>query len=842
MEIEALETRKEKLDEYYQSVQKTQNEIEDIIDESEFEEDSNLVREQFDELFYECSDLISKRLRDLRLNQASTNTATSVPESSPELPEINKDSSLGLRTLKENALMHVNALKALQLPVDSWDALLVYILTQKLDKLTRRAWERSLENDQMPTFVDLISFLGKQERGDDIEELSVAKNKLGNHPNVDRHTHRNEKPFKARVQTYVGTQQLLECSICRGDHHIFTCTKFLKLNTRDRLSSAKEKRLCINCLWSNHMTSNCTTSGCKKCKRKHNTLLHFDNYHSPSNDDKGNETKSLPDNSSEEVQKGYAVTYDSEVLLGTARVKILDSNNRERECRILLDGCSQCNFISTQLAENLKLEKDDIDLPFAGLGQLTTRAKYRVKTKIRSKTNNFEAEVEFVALPTITSVLPSRQINRRAIAIPRNIRLADPEFDKPAEIDALIGTTLFYKLMSNGQIRLEDNSKLTLQKTLLGWIVVGESEKISHNVTPKACHLITSLENQLTRFWEVEEVPYKRHQSAEELECERLFAETTTRDFEGRYTVQLPFNERKNSLGESYNMALRRFHTLEKKLAKDDKLKQQYSEYLREYCNLGHMCEITQQDNTHEGYYIPHHAVVKAESLSTKVRVVFDASARSTNNLSLNDTLRVGPTIQDELIFIIMRFRLHNVVLAADIQKMYRQIRVRDSDAIYQKILWRWNDDEALRVFRLNTVTQGTAPAPFLAARTLHQLANDHGNEYPQAAAILKNDFYVDDLLSGAATIQEALKLKNQLIELLNLGGFQLHKWASNKVELTGQSIDNMNESLTICLNTQTRKLLGVHWNPIEDALIYSINPLSNNKCVTKRNILSQIA
>ncbi|XP_076660940.1 uncharacterized protein LOC143364533, partial [Halictus rubicundus] len=477
----------------------------------------------------------------------------------------------------------------------------------------------------------------------------------------------------------------------------------------------------------------------------------------------------------------------------------------------------------------------------SGLGQLTTRAKYRVKTKIRSKANKFEAEVEFVALPTITSVLPSRQINRRTIAIPRNIKLADPEFDKPAEIDALIGTTLFYKLLSNGQIQLEDQSKLTLQKTLLGWIVVGEIGNLHYNVNPRACHLITSLDNQLTRFWEVEEIPGKRHYSTEELECEQLFTETTTRDSGGRYTVQLPFNERKNSLGQSHNMALNRFYALEKKLARNNALKQQYSEFLREYRDLGHMREVTQHDNTHEGYYIPHHAVFKDEGLSTKIRVVFDASAKSSTNISLNNTLRVGPTIQDELIFIIMRFRLHNVVLAADIQKMYRQIKVQDSDAIYQNILWRENEHEAIRVFKLTTVTQGTAPAPFLAARTLHQLSSDERSKYPQAAAILKNDFYVDDLLSGAATVQEALKIKNQLVELLKLGGFQLHKWASNKPELVVES-DNADASSSVCLNMQTRKLLGVHWNSIEDALIYSIKPLSNDKCVTKRNILSHIA
>ncbi|XP_076394339.1 uncharacterized protein LOC143265527 [Megachile rotundata] len=942
--IEALEIRKERLDEYYRTFKEIQCEIEDLAEEAEYEDDSNTEREQFDELFFECSDLINSKIQLHRSKDIPAKNTSSVSESPTdisnlviqqsntllpkieirsfdgnplewhsfydtflslvhndskipavqkfhllknslrgsvatiieplhaseenylvawellkqrcdrprqiinahlksflELAEINKDSPLSLRTLKEKALMHVNALKALKLPVDSWDAILVYILTQKLDKQTRRAWERTLENTEMPKFSELIAFLGKQERGDETEEFTIAKKKLDSNFNTVRNVNRIEKTFKNHSQVYVGTQQRIICTFCQGNHYIFTCNQFLKLDQRGRLSAAKEKRLCINCLRNNHTTSNCLVSGCKKCNRKHNTLLHIDNHNKKPIEEKNNEVKATPSSSSETVKNTYTVTYDSEVLLGTARVKIFDSKNQEHECRVLLDGCSQSNFISTQLAEKLKLEKNIIDLPFAGLAQLTTRAKYSVQTKIKSRINNFEANVNFVALPTITSILPSRQIDRRTIAIPRNITLADPEFDKPAEVDALIGTSLFYKLLSNGQIQLENNTDVTLQKTVLGWIVVGEVGKFNCISKPKICHLTTTLEKHLTRFWEVEEIPNKIHYSAEELECEQLFTETTTRDSEGRYIVNLPFNELKTSIGQSYNMALRRFYTLERKLAKDNNLKQQYSTFLKEYLELGHMCEITENNIIQEGYYIPHHAVIRNESLTTKVRVVFDASAKSTSNISLNDSLKVGPTIQDDLMFIIMRFRLHNVVLAADIQKMYRQVKVCDSDSIYQKILWRENEYDALRVFKLTTVTQGTASAPFLAARSLHQLANDHYNQYPKAADILKNDFYVDDLLSGASTIQEALKLKTQLIALLQLGGFQLHKWVSNKSQLTVECNDN-NTASNICLNTQSKKLLGIHWNATEDVLMYSIKSLPNNKCVTKRNILSEIA
>ena len=201
----------------------------------------------------------------------------------------------------------------------------------------------------------------------------------------------------------------------------------------------------------------------------------------------------------------------------------------------------------------------------------------------------------------------------------------------------------------------------------------------------------------------------------------------------------------------------------------------------------------------------------------------------------------VGPTIQEELIYTIISFRLHNIVLTADLQKMFRQIKVNKSDTVYQKILWRKNQNEPVKVFQLDTVTQGTASAPFLAARTLHQLAVDEGSKFPRAAKVLKNDFYVDDLLTGATNIREAKKLKQELINILKLGSFELHKWASNKAELIKDS-NAAETSEKICLDAETKKVLGIYWDPNMDTIMYTVTPLPTENRCTKRIILSEIA
>jgi len=88
---------------------------------------------------------------------------------------------------------------------------------------------------------------------------------------------------------------------------------------------------------------------------------------------------------------------------------------------------------------------------------------------------------------------------------------------------------------------------------------------------------------------------------------------------------------------------------------------------LEEYLRLGHMSRVKEPEN--DGYYMSHHAVVKESSNTTKIRVVFDASAKINNDISLNDILMTGPTIQNKLVSHLIRFRVYKYVITADIEK-----------------------------------------------------------------------------------------------------------------------------------------------------------------------------
>jgi len=184
--------------------------------------------------------------------------------------------------------------------------------------------------------------------------------------------------------------------------------------------------------------------------------------------------------------------------------------------------------------------------------------------------------------------------------------------------------------------------------------------------------------------------------------------------------VRLPRREGQGRLGESYEQAKRQFHQLEWRFQEHPDLYQAYSEFMQEYEELGHMNQINEdKSSTEEWYYLPHHAVFKSSSSTTQTCVVFDGSCHSSNGLSLNDTLLVGPTIQQDLYSIVLRFRTYQIAFTRDKAKMYRQVRTHEDDRKLQQILWRRSADEPLRAYELSTVTYGTASAPYLATHCL---------------------------------------------------------------------------------------------------------------------------
>lgn len=185
-----------------------------------------------------------------------------------------------------------------------------------------------------------------------------------------------------------------------------------------------------------------------------------------------------------------------------------------------------------------------------------------------------------------------------------------------------------------------------------------------HDQTRKATICNLSINEQLNssfaRFWQIERAERQNTRTPEERICEGYFAQTYERNSEGRFIVTMPTRpELLQKLGDSKDIALKRFMTLERKLNRDSELKREYTKFMHEYLSLHHMRELrsnaalTQESSVK--YYLPHHCMIKETSTTTRLRVVFDASSQTTSGIALNDALLVGPILQQELFCILLR-------------------------------------------------------------------------------------------------------------------------------------------------------------------------------------------
>ncbi|XP_062714171.1 uncharacterized protein LOC134290954 [Aedes albopictus] len=794
-----------------------------------------------------------------------------------EYPKVEKESSVALHALVDEFEQRLKILKQLGEKTDEWGAMIVHWMCSKLDTQTLELWEDHAASTKDPTFTILVNFLEKRTRV--LEAVSSNVELKGSSQMMET------KRQKVIVHSATdGDINGPACCCCGESHFLGRCGKFSKMALKEKLQFVNSKRLCSNCLKSGHWVRDCSSKfSCRDCGKKHNSLIHpgfplsssgvRSSEHPVSKPEKTRNEKFVATNvvtneveSEDEDEQGAVGTYNvgtkggkiSNVLLSTVVLVIRDQHGGKQMARALLDNGSQANIMSERLCQMLSLKRRTINVPISGVGEAETRARFLVNTTVSSRVQNFAVGMEFLVLQKVTSELPSAHIPVEHWKIPKDIQLADPNFNISNRIDLLIGAEHFYRfLFERDTKRIMLGPGLpTLINSVFGWIVTGKvSETSSKAVSCCVAAAPDNLEAQLHRFWEVESNEDRPAWSREEQDCEDHFQRTFSRTKEGRYVVRLPKHVNFDQmLGESRTMALSRFKRLEQQLGWNTEKRMQYNAFMQEYLDLGHMKEISEAEslqetsvsNTRKAYYLPHYAVLKESSTTTKVRVVFDGSARTDSGYSLNDALLKGPVIQDELLSLLLRFRKHEVALVGDIEKMYRQVQVHEEDISLQRIFFRFSADEPIKVYQLSTVTYGLTPSSFLAIRALHQLAADEGTLYADAAEAIVDDFYVDDYIGGAASVDEAIQLQQNLDTLMKKGGFALRKWCSNRPEvLAGIPADQLGTNLSISFEIspdEQVKTLGITWEPGTDQLRFFYDIIESEQTWTRRSILSSIA
>ncbi|XP_065356347.1 uncharacterized protein LOC135950743 [Calliphora vicina] len=792
----------------------------------------------------------------------------------------NTDSGEEIQRIQTTVNDCLTILTSQGISIDNWDTILIHVCTWKLPEDTQALWQREIAKNPFPKWDTMNSFLTSRyevlERMDSIRNPKIRTHSQDNQIKFNTQSQNKNKfhnnSHQLRSQTYFTEKSVhtetKQCKICKKSHILRSCPQFKELRVQERIDFVTKNQICENCLSPLHKTSQCTSTYlCLVCRRNHNTLLHSDGQYQNDNPTSSatnrrsqvhltqtqyNDNEAISHNSDDESAQvqTYFTANKPHTIFPTALITI-EHEGQEFIVRAMLDFCSSGSFITERLQGKLNLTCTNFRTNISGMGGNVTSSSDKLCVfKVVEKSHKIEIDIEAAVLKRLTKLLPSYPIEHEYLDGLNDLNLADPNCFIPSQIDVVLGGEIINKLIIAGSI-IKNIGSLTAFNTVFGWILSGPVNSVNAYSTWISYENEESTNELIRQFWEVEEVREDKPLSDDDKYCNDFFERTTRRLPTGRFMVRLPFRKdfpSKLTLGPSRFISKAQYIRMEKSLQKNEDLKTQYTAVLTEYLNLDHMEKASNLEIPRNGcyysFYLPHHAVVKPEAKSTKVRVVFNASKKTNSGLSLNDVLYTGPTLQSDLTMVILNWRLYRFVFNSDMEKMYRQIWIHPDDRKFQKILFRISDQEIIEDFALKTITFGLNCAPFLAIKTIHTLAKNCTLSYPLASAILEKETYVDDVLSGGHNMAEAKEAQSQLINVLQSAGISLRKWTANHSNLLKDipEKDRVDTNFLKFYDASSTKTLGIKWNAISDSFSYAITPTQTPTSATKRQILSKVA
>ena len=329
-----------------------------------------------------------------------------------------------------------------------------------------------------------------------------------------------------------------------------------------------------------------------------------------------------------------------------------------------------------------------------------------------------------LAVPLICSPLKDQavQFAQQSFDHLADLKFADrPTEDCDSEVDLLIGNDSYWSYFTE-DVRRGESGPVAME-TGLGWVLSGPiphpcAESDVNLVTCNTLKLETTLMHgdplvdQMKKFWELESIGVLPNEGT----VHDKFLDTI-RLHDGRYEVSLPWKEQHSLLPDNYALAVSRLSSVLKRLKGNPKLFAEYNRIIGEQSSQGIISDVDPHAPVQVGrlHYLPHHPVVREDKQTTKVRIVYDASAKSTGP-SLNDCLHAGPSLISEIPDVLMRFRYHRVALVADIEKTFLMVQVAEADRDVLRFLWiddPTSADPNIVVKRFNRVVFGITSSPF---------------------------------------------------------------------------------------------------------------------------------
>ena len=741
-----------------------------------------------------------------------------------------------LRGLYDQVESHVRSLGTLDVQSENYGPVLIPIILERLPDDIKLHISRVLGNDswKMDDFMRILK-----------EEIAAREN-----CNFMKSQVSGEEKAKWHVMTealMTGTRPLI-CAFCSKEHYHDKCP--IVTDPEKRKEIVRKERLCYKCLFKNHNIRKCRSKrNCFHCKSSSHHTAICSRVSKNENTEEGEAPK----------HTANLVGSKTTVLLQTACGLVSDTREkRSVPVKIVMDSGAERTYITERLVKRLKLDPNksqNVMLNTFGSAEGKVATLNFYSFCVKNPKRGCTLYMTGFAVPVICAPLTSYKIEIVEDTFPelKNLDLSDERMDNQ-EIDLLIGCDYYWSIVGDENIRCGKEG-LVAVNSKLGWLLSGpmkeeKEEAFSANLATHTMKVsfnenideTRSLHAEVEKLWDLETLGIKDNEKS----VYDKFMEDV-KFVDGRYEVQFPFKEERPLIADNYTLALKRLMTLKNKLDESPKLLEQYDGIIQNQLKMGIVERALDDAIPGEVTYLPHRCVIRDDKETTKIRIVFDASAKS-KGPSLNECLYKGPSLNPLLLNILLKFRVPNIGVCADIEAAYLQISIFPGQRDYARFLWFDNvekcNPEVIKL-RFTRVFFGSSPSQFLLNAVLRVHLNKYKNVDPAFVDLLLGHLYVDDLNCGVATVTEGMELYQKAKARFKEGNFNIRKWKTNNAVLQ-QMFDSKENVREVPKEGKVKlyKVLGILWNEKDEFVLNVKSYVSGIKtrAATKRNILKTVA
>lgn len=606
------------------------------------------------------------------------------------------------------------------------------------------------------------------------------------------------------ASTSGNSQKHLSCAFCKEMHYSDACSTY----TNHEARKARISGQCYNCL-NKHEPGKCPRmKKCFHCRQEHHSSLCPTKFPKPSDENPTTEfqVKKPPSQNSDKTPvRNLLVSKFGTYMTACTRIRN-PTTGTSKYVRIIFDGGCPRSLITDNIADALQLKKSDPrEVPVKGF--LDQHPKKLQTSTVEFEFAEIRRRISAQTTPEIATDVYAIDHNEFLKKYPQynNINFAD-EGNEMTPAILIGGDYLFTFIGDEPKITVDED--LHIISSLIGSMISGKTD----HETPMS-YLITTISamEQLTSLDTVGIRDAYLTQAEEEEQALKQFykkIELTN----NRYQVGWPWRMDPEILPGNYGISIGRLRSLYKNLQNKPDLLQAYDQIFKKQISDG-ILELS--DSNHEsGSYIPHHGVYQPEK-STPIRIVFAGNAKQSQNaISINEAIYKGRQLIEDLLSILLRFRKHPIALTSDLEKAYHQIGLRKEDRNYVKCIWLKDptkppEPNNLMHLQFTRIAFGIIASSFILQATIRYHLEKHAKEYPA----LIYDFYADNLVTGAQSVEDATQIADVAIKAFEKCSMNLRQWYSSS-ERVNQTIPEAKRA-----NGNPATVLGLKWDTHMDCI-----------------------